>query len=136
MSTVRFTVTKHVPVEIAIEAVDVLRAVDDAALAVECARRGLLPADGEPRLTGVHVRGARALLNWSLAHRAAQFGVSVSTIKRFEDGADGSVRPAKLAALRSALQAGGAQFRGIAGSTCILRAPQAPGRALDSSVSP
>ena len=136
MSTVRVTVSKHVAVEVAIEAVDVLRAVDDAAIEAECARRGLLLSDCEPRLAGAHVRGARALLDWSLAELAARSGVSVSTIKRFEDGADGSIRPVKLAALRSALQSGGAQFRGIAGSTCILRAPQALGRALKTSVSP
>ena len=72
-------------------------------------------------LTGAQIRGARGLLDWSLAQLAAASGVSVSTIKRMEDGSEGSIRASKSEAVRRALQNGGVSFRAVHGSTWISR---------------
>lgn len=78
--------------------------------------------EGEaPTLTGEQIRGARGLLDWSLAQLAAASGVSVSTIKRMEDGSEGSTRASKSEAVRRALQDGGVAFRVIDGTTWIGR---------------
>ena len=68
-----------------------------------------------PALTGAQIRGARGLLDWSLAQLATASGVSVSTIKRMEDGSESSTRPSKSDAVRRALQAHGVAFRTIDG---------------------
>ena len=94
----------------------------------------LLPIDGDHRpvdevpgidgampLTGEQIRGARGLLDWSLAQLASASGVSVSTIKRMEDGSEGSTRPSKAEAVRRALETGGVSFRIIDGATWIGR---------------
>ncbi len=94
----------------------------------------LLPIDGDersepgegdpaetPPLTGAQIRGARGLLDWSLAQLAAASGVSVSTIKRMEDGSEGTTRASKSSAVRRALQTGGIAFRVIDGTTWISR---------------
>ncbi len=92
----------------------------------------LLPLDGDPRpgeageddavpLSGDHIRGARGLLDWSLAQLAAASGVSVSTLKRMEDGSEGSTRASKAGAVRRALQHAGIDFRVIDGTTWIGR---------------
>ena len=94
----------------------------------------LLPLDGDSRhprgeagdddaaaLTGDHIRGARGLLDWSLAQLAAASGVSVSTLKRMEDGSEGSTRASKADAVRRALQGAGIVFRAIDGATWIGR---------------
>ena len=94
----------------------------------------LLPIDGHQRpvagdpgddevltLTGAQIRGARGLLDWSLAQLAAASGVSVSTIKRMEDGSEGSTRASKSEAVRRALQNGGVSFRVLDGTTWIRR---------------
>ena len=77
--------------------------------------------DEVPALTGAQIRGARGLLDWSLAQLAQASGVSVSTIKRMEDGNEGSTRASKSDAVRRALQAGGIAFRTIDGVTWISR---------------
>jgi PAS domain S-box-containing protein len=77
--------------------------------------------DEVPTLTGEQIRGARGLLDWSLAQLAAASGVSVSTIKRMEDGSEGSTRASKSEAVRRALQNGGVSFRTVDGSTWISR---------------
>ena len=94
----------------------------------------LLPIDGDyrpvvgepetddvPALTGAQIRGARGLLDWSLAQLASVSGVSVSTIKRMEDGSEGNTRASKSEAVRRALQTGGISFRVIEGTTWISR---------------
>ena len=77
--------------------------------------------DEVPTLTGAQIRGARGLLDWSLAQLAAASGVSVSTIKRMEDGSEGSTRASKSEAVRRALQTGGVSFRTVGGQTWISR---------------
>ena len=72
-----------------------------------------------PALTGEQIRGARGLLDWSLAQLASASGVSVSTIKRMEDGSESSTRPIKSGAVRRALQDGGVAFRTVDGVTWI-----------------
>lgn len=67
-------------------------------------------------LTGAQIRGARGLLDWSLAQLASASGVSVSTIKRMEDGGEGSTRVSKSDAVRRALEDGGVSFRSVSGS--------------------
>lgn len=77
--------------------------------------------DGSIPLTGEQIRGSRGLLDWSLAQLASASGVSVSTIKRMEDGSEGSTRPSKSEAVRRALETGGVSFRIIDGATWISR---------------
>ena len=74
-----------------------------------------------PALTGAQIRGARGLLDWSLAQLASASGVSVSTIKRMEDGSESSTRPSKSGAVRRALQTGGVAFRTVDGVTWISK---------------
>ncbi len=112
-----------VSVEVEITPDEVLRVLPDDRLRDECVRRGLLVEVSGMALAGDHIRGARGLLDWSVARLAAASGVSASTIKRLEDGTEGQCRPAKIAAILEALQGGGAQFRSLAGETCILLAP-------------
>ena len=82
---------------------------------------GEVGGDEVPTLTGAQIRGARGLLDWSLAQLAAASGVSVSTIKRMEDGSEGSTRASKSEAVRRALQTGGVSFRTVEGATWISR---------------
>ncbi|MGI3899421.1 MAG: PAS domain-containing protein [Janthinobacterium lividum] len=82
--------------------------VDDASIAA-------------PALNGSQIRGARGLLDWSLAQLASASGVSVSTIKRMEDGGEGTTRASKSDAVRRALESGGVSFRLIGGSTWMSR---------------
>ena len=72
-------------------------------------------------LIGAQIRGARGLLDWSLAQLASASGVSVSTIKRMEDGGEGTTRASKSDAVRLALESAGVQFRLIDGSTWMTR---------------
>ncbi|WP_237478522.1 PAS domain-containing protein [Lichenibacterium dinghuense] len=78
-------------------------------------------SDEVTTLTGAQIRGARGLLDWSLAQLAQASGVSVSTIKRMEDGSEGTTRPSKAEAVRRALQTGGVSFRTVDGVTWISR---------------
>ena len=89
-------------------------------LPIEGGRR-VPAADDAPTLTGEQIRGARGLLDWSLAQLAAASGVSVSTIKRMEDGSEGNTRASKSEAVRRALQAGGVAFRVIDGTIWMGR---------------
>ena len=108
--------------------------VRDASGAIREWQGVLLPIDGDyrpvigdpdtdevPALTGAHIRGARGLLDWSLAQLASVSGVSVSTIKRMEDSSEGNTRASKSEAVRRALQTGGISFRVIEGTTWISR---------------
>ncbi len=74
-----------------------------------------------PALNGSQIRGARGLLDWSLAQLASASNVSVSTIKRMEDGGEGTTRASKSDAVRRALEGGGVTFRLIGGSTWMSR---------------
>ncbi|RVU14064.1 PAS domain-containing protein [Methylobacterium oryzihabitans] len=63
-------------------------------------RRGL-----EQGIAGRHLRAARALLDWSMADLARASGLSLSTIRRLEDGGEGPAarsRHVAVAALRAA----------------------------------
>ncbi|MGE7417564.1 PAS domain-containing protein [Methylobacterium tarhaniae] len=62
------------------------------------ARRGL-----EQAVQGAHLRAARGLLDWSMADLAAASGLSLSTIRRLEEGCDGArSRHVAIEALRRA----------------------------------
>jgi transcriptional regulator with XRE-family HTH domain len=60
-------------------------------------------------ITNTQCRMARAALNWSLKELAKRAGVGHVTINRFEGGHAQS-NPSTLAALRRALEEGGAEF--------------------------
>ncbi|MBP32426.1 PAS domain-containing protein [Methylobacterium sp.] len=63
-----------------------------------------------PQLTGALVRGARAILNWSVAELARVAGVSISSIKRFEEGSTTDTRPRTRVALQQTLERAGIRF--------------------------
>ena len=62
------------------------------------------------RLTSTQVRGARAMLGWSMMALANAARVSVSTVKRIEDGGSQPVSDAILAVVRNALEREGVHF--------------------------
>jgi transcriptional regulator with XRE-family HTH domain len=63
-------------------------------------------------MNGKWCRAARALLNWSQAELAAKAGIGHNTLQNFETSSDfASTSPATVAAIRRALEAGGAIFR-------------------------
>ena len=65
-------------------------------------------------ITGMQVRAAKALLNWSGTELANRAGVGLSTIRRVE-GCDFLLETASikvLQSLQSALEAGGVEFIG------------------------
>ncbi|MGU3480141.1 PAS domain-containing protein [Methylobacterium sp. D48H] len=74
-----------------------------------------------PALNGTLVRSARALLNWTVSDLAAAAGVSVSSVRRIEEGRE-TVQPRTWEALRQALEAAGVDFvvslNGKAGLVC------------------
>lgn len=67
-------------------------------------------------MNGKWCRAARALLNWSQAELAAKAGIGHSTLQNFETSSDFAwTSPATVAAIRRALEAGGAIFRADSG---------------------
>jgi transcriptional regulator with XRE-family HTH domain len=59
----------------------------------------------EQAIENRHLRAARALLDWSMTDLASASGVSLSTIRRLEDGAEGPAERSRhrvIAALRTA----------------------------------
>lgn len=62
-------------------------------------------------ITGAQVRGARAILNWSVKDVADAAQVSASTVRRIEEH-DGpaTTRAVGIAAIRQALESGGVEF--------------------------
>lgn len=60
-----------------------------------------------PYLSPAQVRAARAMLQWSMLKLADKARVSVSTVKRFEDGQGA---PASVGLLRDALETEGVRF--------------------------
>jgi len=61
-------------------------------------------------LTSEQIRGARALLNWSVRELAEASGISSSTIKRIEMHGSDTVRKDSVEAARRALEDAGVQF--------------------------
>ena len=59
------------------------------------------------RPNAAQIRGARAMLDWSMMDLASAAGVSVSTIKRIEDESYGIVADATWATVPYALEAAG-----------------------------
>jgi DNA-binding Xre family transcriptional regulator len=64
-------------------------------------------ADENP-IAAWQVRAARAIVRWSAGELAAASGVSLSTVRRIEEGHGTNVR--LLAAVRSTLEQAGVQF--------------------------
>ena len=65
-------------------------------------------------ITGMQVRAAKALLNWSGSELSKRAGVGLSTIRRIE-ACDGLLITASikvLQAIQSSLEAGGVEFIG------------------------
>lgn len=60
--------------------------------------------------THAQIRGARGILGWSVGDLAAAAGVSVSTIRRIEDGEIESIRRTSLVRIRAALENAGIAF--------------------------
>lgn len=65
-------------------------------------------------ITGMQVRAAKALLNWSGSDLASKAGVGLSTIRRIEacDGLLESASVKVLQSIRSALEESGVEFIG------------------------
>ncbi|TNC09590.1 helix-turn-helix domain-containing protein [Methylobacterium terricola] len=78
------------------------------------ARRGL-----EQAVQGAHIRAARGLLDWSMAELAAASGLSLSTIRRLEEGGEGQSVRSRHAAI-AALQQAGIAFAFVHGSTLAV----------------
>lgn len=62
------------------------------------------------RPDAAQIRGARAMLGWSMADLASAANVSVSTVKRIEVEAYGVVADATWAIVQRALEAAGVTF--------------------------
>jgi transcriptional regulator with XRE-family HTH domain len=62
------------------------------------------------RITGFHIRLARAALNWSIATLAAKTGLSPATITRIETGAVKAPNKANLKLLTMVFEAEGIEF--------------------------
>jgi hypothetical protein len=60
------------------------------------------------RISAVQSRMARAALGWGVRDLAREASVGVSTVARFEGGAE--IIPATLEAIRRALEKGGVEF--------------------------
>ncbi len=58
----------------------------------------------------VQIRAARAMLDWSMTDLSRAAGVSVSTIKRFEDGRSAPVSDDTVAKMQGAVEAQGVRF--------------------------
>ncbi len=65
------------------------------------ARRGL-----EQAVQGAHLRAARGLLDWSMADLAGASGLSLSTIRRLEEGSEGPAARSRHAAIEALRRAG------------------------------
>ncbi len=62
------------------------------------------------RPNAAQIRGARAMLDWSMMDLASAAGVSVSTVKRIEDESYGVVAEAAWPVVQRALEAAGVTF--------------------------
>lgn len=75
------------------------------------------PADGSAVISGFQVRGARALLRWSVQDLSNRSGVSISTIRRIEDQAGPCENREKrvIEKIRNTFEAAGVCFGLLAG---------------------
>ncbi len=71
-----------------------------------------------PLISPAQMRAARAMLDWSMVDLAEKARVSISTVKRFEDGQGA---PASIAMMWDALRTEGIQFLDDDGNGCGLR---------------
>lgn len=118
--TLQFDVVRHYPIRVS--RAEILSGLTDDDVRAECARRGIHEPVSPGVLTSDHIRGARGLLDWTL-HRLAEVSrVSVSTIKRIEDGDEAQSRPSKHAAIRRAFEAAGVRFVELDGCVGVVRA--------------
>ena len=69
-------------------------------------------------ITAAQIRAARGLLKWTQATLAAKSSLSVVTLNMIE-GETVQPRAASLAAIRTALEAGGVEFTGLGGSVGV-----------------
>ena len=67
-------------------------------------------------ITPAQIRGARGMLDWSMLDLAKASGVSVSTVKRVDDGRMAVVSPAMVGQIRNAFRAAGMEFLGDEGN--------------------
>lgn len=63
-----------------------------------------------PSIVPVQIRAARAMLDWSMMDLARAAQVSVSTVKRFEDGRLAPVSDGTVALMQNAIEAQGVHF--------------------------
>ena len=61
-------------------------------------------------LTLAQVRAGRAMLDWSMSDLARAARLSVSTVKRFEDGGTQAVSESARGSIRDALETEGVRF--------------------------
>ena len=61
-------------------------------------------------ITPRQIRAVRAMLNWSMTDLARAAGVSISTVKRFEDGSVQNVSDHAAAQLQDAAETEGVRF--------------------------
>jgi DNA-binding XRE family transcriptional regulator len=83
----------------------------------------LVDLDFDMPLTSEQIRGARALLNWSVRELSEAAGISSSTIKRLEMNGSDTVRKESVEAARRALEDAGVQFSSPVESMVGLRQP-------------
>ncbi|WP_165937913.1 PAS domain-containing protein [Methylobacterium segetis] len=74
--------------------------------------------DVQHQIRGAHLRAARGLLDWTLADLAGASKLSLSTIRRLEEDADGPLARSRHAAV-DALRQAGVGFRLIEGSIAV-----------------
>ncbi|WP_336487671.1 PAS domain-containing protein [Methylobacterium nigriterrae] len=82
-------------------------------------RRDALSASGDERVRGLHLRAARGLLDWTLADLAKASKLSLSTIRRLEEDAEGPLARSRHAAIEALRQAG-VVFTVVEGSTVAV----------------
>ncbi|RYC28771.1 XRE family transcriptional regulator [Lichenibacterium minor] len=74
-----------------------------------------------PVISAAQVRAARGLLDWSMVDLAKAARVSVSTVKRFEDGRLAPVSDETVASMQDAFETEGVRFLSDDGSGPGLR---------------
>ena len=63
-----------------------------------------------PSISPDQIRGARAMLDWSMLDLAKAARVSISTVKRFEGGSSQAVSDDVVALMREAAETAGIRF--------------------------
>ena len=86
--------------------------------ALEPQREALAPGN-EDQVRGLHLRAARGLLDWTLSDLAQASKLSLSTIRRLEEDADGPLARSRHAAVHALRQAGVA-FTIVEGATLAV----------------